>query len=318
MMFSTKANKSPKITVSTKHKEIGSQNEIEKMQLIAAKVLITTGIGVGPTTSSEVVDFSQQSSNNTNCTNFVDFPVDTFGATGQMTNLPIICGGEGRDHPSVDACYSLTKDQTTQIASMIYKRSGAASVPIKNNSALWITGGQNGVSKELLLATEIMDIRANGNLGSARLSIDLPLPVSGHCLIRLNDHTLYLIGGKSSNGTSSRTFYLNLESTTWSTNNNGNWTEGPHLKHPRYLHSCGMQGTKVIVSGGRNEDDFEMDSVESLELQEEDAGNPQWIQGIFRDAILHPWCQKGGLFWDIETQQGGPNNTIFPYISLFF
>ena len=125
------------------------------MQWIAAKVLITSGIAFGSATSSEVIDFSSES--NSNCTNFVDFPVDTFGATGQMTNLPIICGGEGRDHPSVDACYIMTKDQTTPIASMMYNRSGAASVPVKDNSALWITGGQDGQSRQLLLATEIID-----------------------------------------------------------------------------------------------------------------------------------------------------------------
>ena len=243
------------------------------MQWIAAKVLITTGIGFGSATSSEVIDFSSES--NSNCTNFVDFPVDTFGATGQMTNLPIICGGEGRDHPSVDACYIMTKDQTTPIASMMFNRSGAASVPVKDNSALWITGGQDGQSRQLLLATEIIDFTQN----VSKLSIDLPLPLSGHCLIQISANTLFLIAGKSPDGPSSRTFYLHLDSTDWSSTGSGNWTEGPKLKHPRYLHSCGMQesSTKVIVSGGRNENDFEMDSVESLELQQQHS--LEWIEG---------------------------------------
>ena len=267
------------------------------MQLIAAKVLITTGIGSGPVTSSEVIDFSSQSNSTNNCTNFVDFPVDTFGATGQMTNLPIICGGEGRDHPSVDACYIMTKDQTAQIASMMYNRSGAASLPIMDNSALWITGGQDGTSRQLLLATEIIQFQLNQTVESAsKLSIDMPLPLSGHCLIQISQNTLFLIAGKSADGPSSRTFYMHLDSTDWSSTGRGNWTEGPKLKHPRYLHSCGMQGSsKVIVSGGRNENDFEMDSVESLELQA-----TEWIEGVLFvlcscECILRDGVKRGLL-----------------------
>ena len=267
------------------------------MQLIAAKVLITTGIGSGPVTSSEVIDFSSQSNSTNNCTNFVDFPVDTFGATGQMTNLPIICGGEGRDHPSVDACYIMTKDQTAQIASMMYNRSGAASLPIMDNSALWITGGQDGTSRQLLLATEIIQFQLNQTVESAsKLSIDMPLPLSGHCLIQISQNTLFLIAGKSADGPSSRTFYMHLHSTDWSSTGRGNWTEGPKLKHPRYLHSCGMQGSsKVIVSGGRNENDFEMDSVESLELQA-----TEWIEGVLCvlcscECILRDGVKRGLL-----------------------
>ena len=279
------------------------------MQLIAAKVLITTGIGSGPVTSSEVIDFSSQSNSTNNCTNFVDFPVDTFGATGQMTNLPIICGGEGRDHPSVDACYIMTKDQTAQIASMMYNRSGAASLPIMDNSALWITGGQDGTSRQLLLATEIIQFQLNQTVESAsKLSIDMPLPLSGHCLIQISQNTLFLIAGKSADGPSSRTFYMHLDSTDWSSTGRGNWTEGPKLKHPRYLHSCGMQGSsKVIVSGGRNENDFEMDSVESLELQQQHS--LEWIEGritttntVFENhrKSLTQHCERSELCFHFE------------------
>ena len=222
-----------------------------------AKVLITTGIAFGPTaTSSEVIDFSEESNV---CENFIDFPIITYGATGQMTNLPIICGGENSDVPATDSCFTITKDKTEEIVSMSKPRSGAASLSILNHSKLWITGGLSG---GFVADTEIIDFVQN----TTSPGIDLPLPMYGHCLVQINETTILLIGGKSSE-VLSRTYFLQEDSEQW--------VSGPELEFPRYLHSCGMQGNSlVVVSGGRNENDLEMDAVEMLDLK-----SLEWISG---------------------------------------
>jgi hypothetical protein len=110
---------------------------------------------------------------------------------------------------------------------------------------LWITGGtlQGGV---ITKSTEFVQ------LTGTRPGPDMPLEVYDHCLVSLNDTTVFLIGGVLSDYTSSKaTFYYNTDHQTW--------TEGPSMYTARDEHSCALFKSPlhgytdtVIVTGGLN------------------------------------------------------------------
>ena len=116
----------------------------------------------------------------------------------------------------------------------------------------------------LLDHTELIDFGRN----ITTEGVNLPLPMYGHCLVRIDDFVIMLIGGMSKNGVLSQTWFIYY----------GEWIVGPEIKHPRYLHSCGLQQNKVVISGGRNEDDLEMDSVEMLDVT---SSSSEWISGKY-------------------------------------
>jgi hypothetical protein len=103
---------------------------------------------------------------------------------------------------------------------------------------------------------------------------DLPLEVSGHCLVSLNDIMAFLIGGKLSTKTwSEATFFYNSDHKTWS--------EGPLLITARVGHSCALfkspqhgHTDTVIVTGGFN--GVVLDSTEFLNLD-----SNSWTSGMY-------------------------------------
>jgi hypothetical protein len=136
-------------------------------------------------------------------------------------------------------------------------RYDAASV-VWNNTTLWLTGGHLDTGKTK--STEFVQ------LTGTTPGPDLPLKVSRHCLVSLNDTTLLLIGGILKEGTYSKaTFFYNTDHNTW--------TEGPSLIIGRYEHSCALfkspkhdHNDTVIVTGGFNNVDGSLTSTKLLNL----------------------------------------------------
>ena len=162
-----------------------------------------------------------------------------------------------------------TRDSVYNI-SMLKSRAFAASV-VLNESTLWITGGL-GVDYQGLNSTELVDLNQNKSFES---SIKLPNNLQLHCLIKLNENQVMLVGGFSSNGPEARTYLFDFDTMTW--------YPGVNLTYPRYGHSCGLfkkggSATAVVVGGSNPDFAFVQKSVEMLDL--ENTGHSiKWYHG---------------------------------------
>ena len=77
------------------------------------------------------------------------------------------------------------------------------------------------------------------------LKAKLPVPLFGHCHVKINETTIMIIGGKTTNNDIlNKTWYFNLIDQTF--------TNGPGLNYPRYYHGCTYDpdAALVIVFGG--------------------------------------------------------------------
>ena len=151
-----------------------------------------------------------------------------------------------------------TRDSNYNV-SMLESRAFAASV-VLNESILWITGGL-GVEYQGLNSTELVDLNKNRSYES---SIKLPNNLQLHCLIKINEKQIMLVGGLSSNGPEARTYLFDFDTMIW--------YPGVNLIYPRYGHSCGLfkkggSATAVVVGGSHPDFAFVQKSVEMLNLE---------------------------------------------------
>ena len=75
---------------------------------------------------------------------------------------------------------------------MIQNRFWASSV-VFNESTLWIVGGLDK-NDTALSTTEFISVDRGSTLGP-----ELPFSIRGHCMIKLSDNTIYVIGGYQRN-----------------------------------------------------------------------------------------------------------------------
>jgi hypothetical protein len=166
-----------------------------------------------------------------------------------------------KDGHTIDDCLAITDNATKATVKLAQARTNAASVVV-NSTSLWLSGGYlNNIGKTR--TTEFVE------LNGTRPGPDLPLVLSFHCLVSLNETIILLIGGKSNEATISATFYYNIDFETW--------TEGPPLITARFSHSCALfksplhnHNDTVIVTGGYiidiNDENIEQSSTEFLNL----------------------------------------------------
>ena len=232
---------------------------------ILAKVLITHDFGGEQ--SSEVIDL--RNADNV-CGSFDD--VDTFrqvpfGALMQKS-LPVVCGGYS---PPTHNCVIVGKEMTTPLIDFILPRPESGFVLI-NESTLWITGAEWG---EGASNSEYITVGSDGS-AQAMLGPEIPLEIFGHCMVKVDEHTFFMTGGRVySDHTEARTYFYDMVSRTW--------TLGPDMNQPRAHHRCEVfrnpatNSLNIIVMGGYDyEHQTELDSVELLDL---DAGFWSWTLG---------------------------------------
>ncbi len=201
--------------------------------------------------TNEVLPTADDGDGGSTCDNLGDYPVEeAFFPTGGLLggDKPIACGGGNNSNafnPTWNQCFNVRTGQ--KFASMSEKRAGAASIVIGNQQQLWITGGRNAEADNLK-STEFID-----HDGNVRNGPDLPLAVYFHCLVKLNDTTAFLIGGRTNKQRASdQTFLLDLDYKEGSLVTK----DGPRLSIGRRVHMCGhvrFQSTgemSVVVTGG--------------------------------------------------------------------
>lgn len=185
----------------------------------------------------------------------------------------IICGGQ-LVFPNpyaltsiTNQCFEVTSSGLIKFSSMTFKRAFAASLAVNQGKKLWVSGGFN--DSEILTSTEYIEHEVS------YLGPDLPLPLTDHAVIALNESTYMVIGGATSDidELSSKTFYFNED--------DKQWVPGPNLNYARYGHSVALgadiiSGEQfVVVTGGNSFDSSEIvDSVEILYLN-----STEWIKG---------------------------------------
>jgi hypothetical protein len=175
-----------------------------------------------------------------------DYPLEeVYGASGGLltNNNALICGGLDMVDKRLDDCFVINENGIKPSARLTKPRSFAASV-VWNSTTLWMTGGQLDDTRRTK-STEFVQ------LTGTTPGPDLPLEVSNHCLVSLNETTLLLMGGYISGGASNSTYYYNTDHKTW--------TDGPSMITGKAQHSCALfkspqhgHTDTVIVTGGYN------------------------------------------------------------------
>jgi hypothetical protein len=215
------------------------------------KVLVTAGIGVG-TKKIEIIDLKDPT-NVCQPSFLADYPIQVEQPTGGLltNNNALLCGGGGGSERHAD-CFSINQNGIKKTALLSHPRANAASV-VWNSTTLWMTGGWiggSGTRTNPLISTKSTEfVQLTGTTPGP----DLPLKVVYHCLVSLNDTTVFLIGGQLSDETGSKT----LKATFFFNTDHKTWTDGPSLITGRMVHSCALfkspqhgHTDTVIVTGG--------------------------------------------------------------------
>ena len=214
----------------------------------AEKLLVTSGYQTfGFFKETQIIDLDY---NSQVCQDGIPYPLEVYGAVGGLVGeKPVVCGGL----PENSDCYILDEKWTR--ITVISGRYHAASVQLA--SGVWITGGNPGPNPP----TKSSEIILEDGL-SVLDGIDLPMPLTGHCIVAINSTTLMLIGGYDGDTFRNDTYFLEF----------GLWRKGPDLQIARDTHTCGIiQDTEtfeeyLVVAGGSTSYDT-LDSVEVLSLK---------------------------------------------------
>ena len=114
------------------------------------------------------------------------------------------------------------------------------------------------------------------SLNNTRNGIDMPITISNHCIVKINETTILSIGGDGfASLTFAKTMYFNHETQ--------DWTLGPEMKVARTQHSCGkvvIEGASVIVVAGGISTENSDSVLTSVELLPEDS--TVWIEGKYK------------------------------------
>ena len=111
---------------------------------------------------------------------------------------------------------------------LLSRRAFGASVLIDQNM-LWIVGGWNRDFNDLA-STEFISLENQPPI----MGPDLPFTIRCHCMVRYDENSIYLIGGKQNNEWSKKSWIVNPV-------NGFEIQEGPPLNHVRHSHACAIK-----------------------------------------------------------------------------
>ena len=135
---------------------------------------------------------------------------------------------------------------------------------------LWIVGGWNRDFNDLA-STEFISFENQPPI----MGPDLPFTIRCHCMIRYDENSIYLIGGKQNNEWSKKSWIVNPV-------NGFEIQEGPTLNHVRHSHACAklkINGKILIVVTGGLGSTPHQDFLDSVEILDPSSDNPAWILG---------------------------------------
>jgi hypothetical protein len=149
----------------------------------------------GDDVSDNIQSDAKLSSLTRSCSNLQNYPITFYAATGAIVSgHPIICGGKSTGTSSHSECYHHSKVSNSWnfLTNMTTIRTLSASVPV--NDKLWILGGYNSVN--ILATTEYVSLIGD----ASQPGLDLPSPRAGHCVVKLSNGQVILLGSHDRDG----------------------------------------------------------------------------------------------------------------------
>ena len=204
---------------------------------------------------------------NSKCYKWAEFPKNVEAAVGGLIGDTIlICGGGDQDDSS-DECYKLDQQTATFVTNMTAKRKYASSIVV-NQKILWVTGGWSSDLDSPLASTEY--ITSKGSTPGP----ELPLAISAHVMVAINNDFSMLIGGETDKETIASTYFYDHKEHIW--------ISGPNMNSARRWHAAGIvtdQGTreKLIVASGGDIYGIKLDSTEIFYDDKWNQGNVHYI-----------------------------------------
>jgi hypothetical protein len=239
------------------------------------KLLVATGSGFK---SVEVINLDENTPNLV-CDNLPDLHLELRGLTGQLYqgSKPILCGGCNASISNQCDCYIYENKSWNKFESLVecVRFPSSVSFSLPNGSDIFlIAGGYDGNTSKATVQSY------NGSSWNIDNNAVLPFPTWVHCLVKINDSVLLLIGGYDISYQADSFFFHIKER---------RWTPGPALNIARYGHGCGTidwlntssnQVEKVVFAvGGKTFNDTYLNVVEMLYLNEQNIDNLKWIIG---------------------------------------
>ena len=167
-------------------------------------------------------------------------------------NGPLLCGFSERE----TGCFRyqiLENLWTMEPFALLENRSHASSVSYNNDS--WIITGGQIYSEGNPIILETSEILSNLEFVQGP---NLPIPLSGHCIVKLNYEQIFAAGGYGDQLHLKDAFILNIETHSWD--------YLPLMKYGKFGHACGKVITlfnkmEIIVAGGLHQKRIEKYSL---------------------------------------------------------
>ena len=176
-------------------------------------------------------------------------------AFGLLGNNPVICG-IGKTNNFNDDKDCLVLGNPSIIAPKLLENRYKPSSIVLNNSTIWITGGTKYQQK----ITEFFSLGQETTKGP-----ELPFTIFSHCMVQVDDQTVYIIGGKQEKEFNSvgKAELKGLRQ-TWKIDPTNNFAiqPGPDLIEERADHACATMKIKekifIVAAGGVNNRSVEL------------------------------------------------------------
>ena len=132
----------------------------------------------------------------------------------------------------------------------------------------------------------MIDVYAVTSLGQGAIDGPrMPITLSGSCVVKYNDTSIYILGGIQ-NYTRSLKEYNDRNVWIASISDEITFSQGPSMLQGRYYHACGTIsfGNKnlIIVAGGMTPLTSDKNSGVTSSLEILDPSTNRWVQGMFR------------------------------------
>ena len=182
-----------------------------------------------------------------------------------------ICGGKNPDGLYEKTCYTYSYDLDeytfwTEIDSLIDSRLYTANIVMVKDlegtyeEYLWVTGGQTGFGIASTMTERLVVTEAGATWEGY---VELPIPLSGHCIAALGGNQALIAGGSSREGAMDGDSFL-FEANK--VNFQDPWTRVGSMSLPRKHHLCQAmvyKGLNVVVAlGGMNSFDESLNSAD--------------------------------------------------------
>jgi len=243
---------------------------------VLTKVMVVGGAGVEK--SVEVLDLDPASSST--CEQVPGIPIQSYiqAPVGGIDyrGSPLICGGYANRAYS-KSCWSFVNKNWTASQPMMTKRKHAASTTVRvdgNKNILYVTGGSDGSSD-----LDSMEVFSSEGW---KKGPSLPVTISGHCMVTLNESTLMVIGGDQEEENSAGTYFFDIPSQEWS--------KGPSMEEPRSYHTCSKildkNQHKIVIIGGYSDTGAESSVIVFDPVTNEYWEGPALPKKLYRSASV--------------------------------